>query len=115
MRGPGAGLGLGGRGDGAVGGGGGGGSGHANSAALAGLVLSGWRPFSSRPLLCSRRLKTAHPYMPDLRMHQTVRFTDAAYIVLRFDPKSSMQEGGDWVTIYKDASCREHWGKDERI
>jgi hypothetical protein len=58
-------------------------------------------------------------YLPSTDATWAVRFPGAEYVTINFDPRSKTEESEgephDYVTIYKDASCTDHWGPAKRI
>jgi hypothetical protein len=71
----------------------------------------GWQPADVKPLVCRQVIESAHPYSPSTDTFQTIHFPGAKKISLYFDQMSATESIYDYVVIYKDESCTEHWGK----
>ena len=71
----------------------------------------GWQPADVKPLVCRQVIESSHPYAPSTDTFQTIHFPGAKKISLYFDQLSATESIYDYVVIYKDESCTEHWGK----
>jgi thiol-disulfide isomerase/thioredoxin len=82
-------------------------------------IMRGWREVSEIPLECRCVVESEHPYLPSTDVYWTVRFPGAEYVTVSFDSMCSTEESEndphDYVTIYKDATCTDHWGPQKRI
>ena len=83
------------------------------------MAMRGWRQVSEAPLDCQFTIESEHPYLPSTDTYWTVSFPGAEYISLNFDSQCKTEESEgephDYVTIFKDASCTDHWGPAKRM
>jgi hypothetical protein len=83
-----------------------------------GLLLDewhGWQAVNQKPLCCTQMIESLHPYLPSTDSYQAVQFPGATKVSIFFDPKCVTEQDRDYVTIYKDETFTEFWGKAKKI
>jgi hypothetical protein len=75
------------------------------------INLSTWRPMMKPLAMCKREIESSHPYASCADVYEHVSFPGASYLVLTFDPKTSTEDGQDYITFFKDSTHSEFWGE----
>lgn len=75
----------------------------------------GWRSVDEQKLNCSYGIESEHPYKPSTDYFENVSFPGAKYISIYFDIETSTEEGADYITLYKDSTCKDHWGAEQKM
>ena len=68
-----------------------------------------WMPETSARFVCKQRLDSPHPYRFYEDMMMTVRSPGASYLVIRFDPKTSLSPQ-DKIHFFRDETASAVWG-----
>lgn len=79
------------------------------------LHAKNWETAERTPVFCQRQIQSEHPYMPGTNFYETVSFPGAPWLRIEFSDRTKTEPGNDYVTIYKDSSCTEHWGATKRL
>ena len=75
----------------------------------------GWQPDNQKPLCCNQTIQSSHPYLPSTDSYQTVSFPGASKVSIFFDTNCATEEERDYVTIYRDETFTDFWGKKKKI
>ena len=75
----------------------------------------GWQPDNQKPLCCNQTIQSPHPYLPSTDSYQTVSFPGASKVSIFFDTNCATEEERDYVTIYRDETFTDFWGKKKKI